>query len=390
MSMAAVSAAALMIAACVVPSSAVHLRSGSSEYEVFRQKFGVVRDRDVLGFAERVALFEQRAEEVRRHNAQSGRSWTAGLNKFTDFTDEEFKVLLGHRPMRRQPAGMSLFQEFGHTVGDVQGSGEALAQSLDWRQNLNSFQDHAVMKAKDQGSCGSCWAVAAAGALELHALKNNEENAQSVVPVSFEQLVDCVENLRECGGQGGCKGATAELALNYTHDNGLAAASDYQGYLSGTEGNCDVSKNPVLTTQGFVQLPVNENRPLLQALAQHGPVAVSADASGWSLYESGVYDGCGKDAILNHAILMMGYGTDPDSKKDYYLIRNSWGENWGEDGHMRLLRQGVDAADQYCGTDTKPEDGVGCKGGDATMEVCGMCGILADSAYPTGVQMVSN
>merc|ERR1712129_575737 len=127
-------------------------------------------------------------------------------------------------------------------------------------------------------------------------------------------------------------------------------------------------------------------QPMLEALATHGPVVVSADAGPWGSYSSGVFDSCKKDAVINHAILAMGYGTDSGLGKDYWLIRNSWGPQWGEGGYIRLLRHSEEGA--FCGPDKKPLDGVGCKGGPATLPVCGMCGILSDSAYPTGVKVV--
>merc|ERR1719277_972454 len=131
---------------------------------------------------------------------------------------------------------------------------------MDWRLVLNSSS------AKDQGDCGSCWAVAAVGALETHA----EIAARGQVPqLSFEMLVDCVQNPEECGGSGGCNGATAELGFEYVQERGLAAAADYQGYQAlGDSGYCKpVERPPVLRTQGYVRLPENKVQPLLQAIA---------------------------------------------------------------------------------------------------------------------------
>merc|ERR1719189_1102840 len=105
-------------------------------------------------------------------------------------------------------------------------------------------------------------------------------------------------------------------------------------------------------------------------------------------YGSGVFAGCGVNAIINHAILLMGFGTDTALGQDYWLIRNSWGSAWGEDGYIRLLKH--KDGESYCGVDTKPQDGVGCDGGPPTLPVCGMCGILSDSAYPTQVAVESH
>ena len=97
------------------------------------------------------------------------------------------------------------------------------------------------------------------------------------------------------------------------------------------------------------------------------------------MYEEGVYDGrCGTD--IDHAVQLVGYGTD--GGKDYWLVRNSWGDDWGEDGYIRIRRFGD--GKEPCGTDRRPQDGTGCSGGPKTVEVCGRCGILSDSAYPTG------
>lgn len=95
------------------------------------------------------------------------------------------------------------------------------------------------------------------------------------------------------------------------------------------------------------------------------------------MYESGIFDGCGKDAIIDHAVTAMGYGEENGNK--FWLIQNSWGDDWGEAGHIRLHRHD---ADEYCGMNTKPELGVACKGDTDPVPVCGMCGVLFDSVVP--------
>jgi cathepsin L len=134
-----------------------------------------------------------------------------------------------------------------------------------------------------------------------------------------------------------------------------------------------------------VVLPENKGEPLLQALYQEGPVVVSVDASKWNFYSTGVFSGCDKDAIINHAVVAEGFGEDSGHK--YYLIKNSWGSDWGERGYIRLQR--FDSDDAYCGIDNKPEEGTGCEGGPKFVTVCGMCGVLYDSTYPRGAKFIT-
>merc|ERR1719203_342887 len=86
---------------------------------------------------------------------------------------------------------------------------------------------------------------------------------------------------------------------------------------------------------------------------------------------------CAKGAVINHAVVLVGYG------KDYWHIQNSWGDRWGEGGFVRLHRHSNSEEDQYCGWDMDPASGTGCKGGPSKVWVCGSCGILYDSVVPT-------
>jgi len=132
--------------------------------------------------------------------------------------------------------------------------------------------------------------------------------------------------------------------------------------------------------QAWERLPQNAYEPLLRAVYERGPVAVSVDGTRWHSYEEGVFDSCRRNAVINHAVTLIGYGETPAVK--YWTVQNSWGPGWGEDGRIRVLRHEGDDEFQHCGWDHHPEKGTACKGDPKKVRVCGMCGILYDSVVP--------
>merc|ERR1719160_1796940 len=135
----------------------------------------------------------------------------------------------------------------------------------------------------------------------------------------------------ECGGKGGCDGATAELALDYLAANGGITQDKAYQYtsFSGEDGVCldkEVDKSPIVKIGGYKSVPTNNLIATMYALSQ-GPLVVAVAASSWMMYGGGIFDTCKKNAILNHAVTMVGYGLQ--GGKGYWLIRNSWGSAWG-------------------------------------------------------------
>jgi cathepsin L len=155
-------------------------------------------------------------------------------------------------------------------------------------------------------------------------------------------------------------------------------------YISyyGTDYDCSTAKTlsqPVATISDYVKLPNNDYDSVMNAIATVGPLAINVDASTWHAYESGIFDGC-NDAQpdVNHVVVLMGYGEEDGQM--YWSVRNSWSAAYGEAGYIRLARQV--AAEEPCGTDVTPTDGVECEADDTPVEVCGTCGAIYDSSYP--------
>lgn len=125
----------------------------------------------------------------------------------------------------------------------------------------------------------------------------------------------------------------------------------------------------------------------MNAVATIGPMSISVDASDWHAYDSGIFNGCNQvNPDIDHAVVMVGYGSE--NGQGYYLVRNSWSASWGEAGYIRLYRD--DAEEDNCGTDNTPLDGSACAGQTDPITVCGTCGILYDTAYPTNAQITSS
>jgi len=231
-----------------------------------------------------------------------------------------------------------------------------------------------VSPVKDQGQCGSCWSFAAAETIEsMWAVQTGK-----LVELSEQNILDCTPNPHHCGGTGGCGGATAELGFDMVSKKGGISSEWVYPYTSygGRDFTCQ-SKAHFVKVASYVQLPSNKQDALLQAVATLGPIAISVDASAWSFYDSGVFDGCNQtQPDIDHAVQLVGYGTDPNLG-DYWLVRNSWSPNWGEKGYIRVKRETT----PRCGIDITPSDGSGCDDGPPTITVCGTCGILFDSSY---------
>mmetsp|Transcript_145388 Transcript_145388/g.264587 ORF Transcript_145388/g.264587 Transcript_145388/m.264587 type:complete len:459 (-) Transcript_145388:42-1418(-) len=356
-------------------------------------------------YKSRQALFEKRRTAVRRHNSQPNQPWTAAVNHLTDRTEEELSKLRGWRGFAR--TGKSTGQVGAHAHGSR--SGLSLAQMESATVPVaHTWEDLEAIKADfDQGGCGSCWAAATMTMMNAAA-----EIAGNKRSFSAQDLISCVPNPHNCGGTGGCDGATVELALNYIASNGLRTAheSPYWGedracqasslamqdaHLSnpssprfsyGVELESMIAIGQHIIANGsaganlglkyWTRLPENELAPVYTHLVQYGPVAISVAAGSWFPYKSGIFTDCPHDAVIDHAVVLFGYGVEKSKAGDlkFWHIKNSWGPGWGENGNIRLLREDT----VNCGIDSQPEAGTGCDGGPAEVEVCGTCGILYD------------
>lgn len=360
---------------------ALNSKTSSLDFDEYMTSFARTYARDSEEYAQRRDLFHQAVQKVQEHNAKPDRMWTAAINHLTDRTEAEFNELQGWNGRSKAGSGHGLqltqLMEYGH--------GE-LRDTVDWR-NLSSMQEK---PNPNQKKCGSCWALATVNML----MANYEIKKKRVRTFSPQELIDCVPNPKECGGHGGCKGATSELAMLYVMEHGLAdeATRPYQAQT----GSCKSTSGSFLSRRGagrdnrvagaagiglmgWHTLPENQAEPLLRAINQ-GPVTVSVSAKKWKGYGYGVFNQCERDVQLGHAALLMGYGYEPSHDVNYWTILNSWGDEWGESGHIRLYRGKTAKEDnEYCGIDDNPKKGVECKPYRDQITVCGQCGLLYDS-----------
>jgi len=364
----------------VALSCLLALSYGSSlnQFAEFKQKY----NKNYASLDEelsRYKVFKANLEAIEKHNRLSS-SYKKGVNFFTDLTEEEFKAT--HLGLKTFPSSSD--------KASIKRS-QSVKSIRDLPDSVNWVDAGATTSVKDQGQCGSCWAFSLTSQVESYYFIETNE----LLELSTQQVTSCTPNTLSCGGTGGCRGSVTQLGFNYLQLFGSIAEGDWP-YVSGSTGDggdCTYdlnSMNPVVSLAGYNSLPPNDEAAVMQHLAEVGPLAIAVDASKWGAYQGGVFDGCSFDEniSINHGVQLVGYGTEygPLGTFPYWLVRNSWGPNWGENGFIKMKRTAE------CGVNSTPMDGTACVGGPGNDEqtVCGMCGMLLDTTYPLGVQKWGN
>eukprot|EP00475_Leptophrys_vorax_P012976 TRINITY_DN1934_c0_g1_i1.p1 TRINITY_DN1934_c0_g1~~TRINITY_DN1934_c0_g1_i1.p1 ORF type:complete len:335 (+),score=86.34 TRINITY_DN1934_c0_g1_i1:49-1053(+) len=285
-------------------------------------------------YVERLNVFKQNLDMINAHNAQN-LSWTLAVNEFADMSWEEFRATRLQSNLGNISSSIA-----GPVLMENEAEAWTLPNSVDWRTK------GVVNAVKDQGQCGSCWAFSAVSTIESACAMRTGR----LYSLSEQQVVDCSKN----GGNAGCNGGWQSNAFQWEHANGGLCLENQYPYRA-VDGTCRASSSKYCPVRTYVKVQSGSETALKQAVAQQ-PVSVTieADQRGFQFYKSGVFNGaCGTN--LDHAVVAVGYGVESNGMM-YWLVRNSWGQNWGEQGYIRLVRH----------------DGSGS----------GQCGIALQSLYP--------
>jgi C1A family cysteine protease len=298
------------------------------------------KDRHELDFEEaedlyRYELFKENIAKINEINSDPRSTFTAAPNFMTHWHKNEYRNLLGFDYRTAYINRHSRSHSNGTETRSV--APRTAPSSMDWRNS------NVVTPVKNQGNCGSCWSFSATGAIEgINAIRHG-----TLTSLSEQKLIDCSGSY----GNMGCNGGSMDAAFRYVKANGGDCTESSYPYTA-SQGTCR-SSTSVSTVTGFVDVTANSETALLNAVAQQPvSVAIEADQAVFQFYSSGVLTGsCGTN--LDHGVLVVGYGTDP-SHGEYWLVKNSWGTNYGEAGYVRLAKGAAYNPHGQCGIQMMP------------------------------------
>jgi C1A family cysteine protease len=302
-----------------IPTSHLTASSLQTLFESWKLEHGKVYATEAEN-QKRFEIFSANSKIIEQHNSEK-HSWTMGFTKFVDLTPKEFEALQTLWP--RQAKSAHVHKRTGLDIPTI----------VDWRtQGI-------VVPVKDQGSCGSCWAFSTVVSYEGQVARKTG----NLTSFSEQNLVDCVKDQTISGSAqtccSGCEGGLMDYAFEYMIEKqqGNDATEDRYPYTA-TDGVCsfNIRNTAYVPVTHYTDVESGNEEDLKDATANVGPISIAVDAnSGWQTYTGGVFAPkfCNPNH-LNHGVAIVGYGVENNIQ--YWIVRNSWGDSWGEEGYIRI------------------------------------------------------
>jgi cathepsin F len=295
---------------------------------------------------QRFNVFAHSLSMIAKLNADAkdkGRNTRFNLNKFSLMSQKEFRNTYLNKKM---PADWTPSADATFAPLAAPEEVAALPTSFDWRTN----KPPVVTAVKNQGACGSCYTFSTTGNVEgVWALAGNP-----LVALSEQNLMDCDHTCINGVCDGGCDGGLMENAFTWIIKNGgIESESDYP--YEGYNDKCRFDRSKIAAKISNYTFITKTSDQMQAFLIKNGPISIAADATMWQYYYTGVwYFYCGES--LDHGILLVGYGTETDmfgQEMPYWIVKNSWGADWGMDGYILIER-----GDNRCGLQKYPISGL--------------------------------
>jgi len=288
-------------------------------------------------------------EEINRINQQifaQDLDWKAGKTSLVFLQPEQRRKRLGcFKPLFANPEKIIELKEK-----------PALPLQIDWRDKNNR---NYLTLVKDQGNCGSCWAFAACGAVEARYNTENElytpaaslsnsavkllkmagkikifENKSYDLDLNYPDLSE--QDLISCSSAGDCDGGYACDSFDYMKTNGIVSENCFPYQASNIPCHlCSDWNKKLFKIQDWGWVTTySENKYAVKNSLQNGPVVFFMEVyDDFYYYTSGIYEKTiGASYEGGHLVVLVGY----DEVQNYWICKNSWGEDWGENGYFKI------------------------------------------------------
>ncbi|MBF0225970.1 MAG: hypothetical protein HQK76_10985 [Desulfobacterales bacterium] len=288
-------------------------------------------------------------DSIRSKIKQNGYNFTVDHNWVYDMSPEEKSKFFSRKPSQPPKNAPRNYKAF-------KPSKKFLPSSFDWR----SKDGHTYIgPVRNQGGCGSCYAFGATAAAEGNYNMRNNLYDGNAIDFSEAYIAFCLRDYYP--GFDGCDGANYDYEeLTALTERGIALESCFP-YTDSDPGACQHGSCPVSTFNNWGRVGCGDIDAIKQAIMTYGVVDAAVYVTdAFSSYSSGIFNdtstSCSSNpcyyTATNHAIALVGW--DDNNGNGYWILRNSWGASWGENGYMRISYQAARVACEVCYLDYQP------------------------------------